>query len=203
MFKIKDWKKHQHYAHRNPPWIKLHKSLLNDPEWFSLDPEAAKVLIMLWLIASETDGELPASNVLAFRLHLASKKLESIIKDQLSHWIIWDASNVLAECLQDASTETETELSKERKKGGVGVDVLVLPDWMPQDEWNEWLSGRKKASNKPSALGKAIESLSTWRDEGYCPKEILNTSIMNGWQGIFKPKSKPSMQPVKRKRPSL
>jgi len=44
--KIKNWHKFQHYKHRNPPWIKLHRGLLDDPEWFALSGDASKVLAM-------------------------------------------------------------------------------------------------------------------------------------------------------------
>jgi hypothetical protein len=58
--KIKNWKKLQHYKDRKPPWIKLYRDLLDDPEWHELSGDDAKHLIMLWLIASEDEnGVLP------------------------------------------------------------------------------------------------------------------------------------------------
>src|SRR5215475_9602027 len=99
--RIKDWKKFQHYKRRNPPWIKLHKTLLDDPEWHALDSNASKVLAMCWLIASEHGGNLPAIGKLAFRLRMSVDVLSSIIS-KLSHWIEHDASTTLAECWQDA-----------------------------------------------------------------------------------------------------
>jgi hypothetical protein len=64
---IKNWKKFQHFKDRKPPWVKLYRDLLDDIEWFELDPKAAKVLVMLWLIASEDDGNIPTAKQLAFR----------------------------------------------------------------------------------------------------------------------------------------
>lgn len=120
--KIRNWEKFQHYKYRNPPWIKLYRDLLNDPDWFELSGESAKGLMMLWLIASEADGYLPASNVLAFRLHISENRITSLLSD-CSKWLEDDASNVLASCKQDAIPEyrdrvqsTEKELEQEKIK---------------------------------------------------------------------------------------
>lgn len=56
---IKNWSKFQHYRTRNPPWIKLYNSLLDDYEFTSLAPESKLLLIHLWLLASRTDNLIP------------------------------------------------------------------------------------------------------------------------------------------------
>lgn len=117
MLSIKNWTKFQHYqtGRGAPPWIKLYRDLLNDRNWHLLEPEAAKFLVSCWLIASENEGNLPDIETLAFRLRLASKeiaKLVSLCKD----WIISDDSNVLADCYQDATPETETDTETDKKR---------------------------------------------------------------------------------------
>ena len=37
--RVKNWSAFQHYRHRRPPWIKLHRGLLDDFAWHRL-PEA-------------------------------------------------------------------------------------------------------------------------------------------------------------------
>ena len=113
LLKIKNWQKFQHYKHRNPPWIKLHKTLLDDPDWHDLSADLTKVLVNLWLIASECNGELPASRVLAFRLRTDEKTL-SLWISKLSHWIEQPASITLASRLHDA----DSEKSREEKSRG-------------------------------------------------------------------------------------
>ena len=115
MYRIKDWNKFQHYktGRGAPPWIKLYRDLLNDREWFLLEPEAAKFLISCWIIASENDGVLPDSETLAFRLRVASKEIVKLL-NLCKHWIISDDSTLLADCYQDAIPETETETEKNR-----------------------------------------------------------------------------------------
>src|SRR5580765_8214402 len=54
VLRIKDWSRFQHYKHRRPPWIRLHRSLLEDPTWHSLPLASRALAPMLWLLASET-----------------------------------------------------------------------------------------------------------------------------------------------------
>ncbi len=112
--RIKNWNKFQHFKDRKPPWVKLYRDLLDDIEWHELDPQASKVLVMLWLIASEDEGNIPALKQLAFRLRLSEKETEvCIIK--LSHWLEQDDINAISTRYQDDAPETETETELEKK----------------------------------------------------------------------------------------
>jgi len=102
--RIKNWEKFQHYKHRKPPWIKLYRDLLEDKQWNELSGDAAKCLIMLWMIASESEGYLPDIEVLAFRLRRSEKEVKSLLSE-CYHWIEDDASVMLATCEQDATSE--------------------------------------------------------------------------------------------------
>ena len=109
---IKNWKKFQHLKDRKPPWVKLYRDLLDDIEWFELDPKAAKVLVMLWLIASEDDGNIPTAKQLAFHLRMSEKETEVCIS-KLSHWLIQDDNTTISTRYQDDAPETERETEKE------------------------------------------------------------------------------------------
>jgi uncharacterized phage protein (TIGR02220 family) len=77
----KNWQTFQHYKDRNPTWIKLHKTLLDDFEYQSL-PMASKALApMLWLIASEhPEGVIDANpEKLAFRLRWPAPEIQDAI----------------------------------------------------------------------------------------------------------------------------
>ena len=116
--RIKNWNKFQHFKDRKPPWVKLYRDLLDDIEWHELDPQASKVLVMLWLIASEDEGNIPALKQLAFRLRLSEKETE-VCNIKLSHWLDQDDINAISTRYQDdapeTETETETELEKEKE----------------------------------------------------------------------------------------
>jgi len=78
----KNWRDFQHYSNRRPPWIKLHRTLLEDYDYISL-PDASKALApMLWLLASEQDGGkiVATEQQLSFRLHMSIERmLEALI----------------------------------------------------------------------------------------------------------------------------
>ena len=118
--RIKNWQKFQHFKHRLPPWVKLYRDLLDDPEWFALPGDTAKVLVMLWLIASqdtERAGKLPPVSVLAFRLRISESLLRKHLQ-RLSHWLIQDDIMMISERYHDDASETETETETEKRVCG-------------------------------------------------------------------------------------
>ena len=123
--RIKNWHKFQHFKDRRPPWVKLYRDLLDDIEWHQLDAQSSKVLVMLWLIASEDDGCLPNVKTLAFRLRMSEKQTNDAIIN-LSHWLEHDDINVISQRYQDdlPETETETETDKDAK---ASLSATALP----------------------------------------------------------------------------
>ncbi len=87
--RIKNWQKFQHFKDRRPPWIKLYRELLDDIDWHNLSGDDAKVLIMVWLIASENDGAIPSADEIAWRIRLPEKDIEAAII-RLSGWFTDD-----------------------------------------------------------------------------------------------------------------
>lgn len=120
----KNWSSFQHYKDRNPPWIKLHKSLLEDRSFMRL-PTASKALApMLWLLASESKtGEFDASiDELEFRLRMSRKDIQDGLKSLIDNGFFVNASAVLADAsklhtfaVPETEREAETETEKEPK----------------------------------------------------------------------------------------
>jgi hypothetical protein len=107
-FSIKNWAKFQHFKDRRPPWVKLYRDLLDDMEWHKLDPKAAKMLVSLWLIASEFEGVLPGVSTLAFRMRTTEKDVTDCVS-KLSHWLIQSDITPISDGYQTDTPETETE----------------------------------------------------------------------------------------------
>lgn len=122
-YKIKNWHQFQHFKDRTPPWIKLYRGLLDDVNFHLLDGDSAKTLIMLWLLASETDGYLPDISVISFRLRVQESYINKSICS-LTHWIVNDDDSPISSRYQDdisaisltRSRETETETYREEKE---------------------------------------------------------------------------------------
>lgn len=57
-YDVKNWKEFQHYGKRNPPWIKLHRAILDDDDFNTLAESQRLHLILLWLHASQNNGKI-------------------------------------------------------------------------------------------------------------------------------------------------
>ncbi|HGH4644759.1 TPA: replication protein [Enterobacter roggenkampii] len=77
---------------------------------------------------------------------------------------------------------------------------IEVPDWLNQTAWQEWVAYRKQ-SGKPIktelTVTKAFKLLKECLEDGHNPVDVINTSIANGYQGLFKPKFavKPAAKP--------
>lgn len=133
----KNWASFQHYRNRNPPWIKLHKQLLDNYEYQCL-PIASKALApMLWLIASEdAAGIIDAEAAkLAFRLRLTATELAEALKPLLDSGffeVVQAASKPLARRLHDAMPEREAETEGEAEQLSAVADGPSFEDFWSQ-----------------------------------------------------------------------
>jgi hypothetical protein len=110
----RNWRDFQHYKDRNPPWIRLHRGLLDNKDFQRLPVASRALAPMLWLLASESvDGVINADpDDLAFRLRSTEKEISVALRPLLEkHFFepVQAASGVLAECLRGAVPETEAE----------------------------------------------------------------------------------------------
>ena len=201
---VKNWARFQHFKDRKPPWIKLYRDILDDKKWHDLDAESAKILVSLWLIASEDEnkaGELPSAAELAFRLRLSEKSIKSSVS-KLGHWLRQDDISAISDLnkisarYQDnrPETETETETYKPEKEGETNV-VANSPNekpWLPITAWNDFKQHRKeiKKALTPKGEEKILAQLQKWSVEGHDISEIINNTVMNGYQGLFLPTQK-------------
>lgn len=189
--RIKGWSSFQHFKDRKPPWIKLYRELLDDVEWHELDPKAAKLLVMLWLIASENDGILPNDKTLSFRLRISTSELKSLIS-KLSHWLVQDDINVISERYQDDSLETETEGETEKRKR----QNTEAPEGVSVQVWDSFVQQRKKA--KAVITPTVVDTIAKEAAKvNWTLEEALAECAARGWRGFkaewVKPKHDPSL----------
>ena len=115
---VKGWAEFQHYRDRSPPWIKLHRKLLDNFEFARL-PLASKALApLLWLLAAESnDGSVRVDyDWIAFRLHITEAEAEAGVSPLIDSGFLVIASGVLAPRKRIASLEREGEAEGEGKK---------------------------------------------------------------------------------------
>lgn len=192
----KNWDNFQHYKHRSPPWIKLHRNLLDDMHYQRL-PVASKALApMLWLLASESnDGVIHKSaEEIAFRLRMSEKDVVTAIKPLIDNGFFSDADNMLADCLQDATTEKrQSRVEKEKETD--------TPDGVSPSIFKDYLKVRK-AKNSPWTKT-AQEGLQRQADKAKMSlEEVMRICCEKNWVGFnlqwleddVKTKDKPTIQ---------
>jgi hypothetical protein len=115
IIKPKNWGSFQHYRNRRPPWIKLHRTILDDFDYQGLQLASKALAPCLWLIASEEeDGHISVDlPKLAWRLRVSQSEIELAIKELISKGFFIVASGSIASCLHSAIPERETETETE------------------------------------------------------------------------------------------
>lgn len=73
--RVKNWDKWQSYRkdRGQPPWIKIHRRILRNPEWVSLSDAERGQLVSIWLLAADRDGELPGDAAIIQKLCFMNK----------------------------------------------------------------------------------------------------------------------------------
>jgi uncharacterized phage protein (TIGR02220 family) len=161
--KVKGWADFQHYKDRSPPWIKLHKTLLDNFEYQSL-PIASKALApMLWLLASESDGGVidACTKKLAFRLRTSEQDIIDGLIPLIDNGFFIDDSDVLADCKQSAMPETETETE-------VDIEAKASMSGKPDDAQP---NSEKPESTKSESI-EVLQFLNTKASRNYRPTDV-------------------------------
>lgn len=119
--KVRNFEKFQHYKHRNPPWIRLYRDLLSDPEFYRLNGVLKFQIIGMTLLASRRDNKILAD---AEWIQSEIKSVEPVnLQDLMNTGFIEErkqrASTKLATREQVATPETEeteTEVQRQSKE---------------------------------------------------------------------------------------
>jgi hypothetical protein len=198
ILKPKNWAVFQHYKDRCPPWIKLHRDLLNDRVYMCL-PLASKALApLLWLLASESkDGTFDGSvDELVFRLHITPHDYEEGIKPLIHKGFFIVASEVLADSYQHAIPETETERERETK---TETEIICPPAGEPEAKipacnhqavinlYHQHLPTLRKVEVWNTARQGYLRQ--RWREvaaEISATEHVTSEAILNWWEGFFR-----------------
>ena len=119
------WGDFQHYKDRDPPWIKLHRKVLDNYEFSRLQDASKAHLMGLWLLAARHHNQIPADpDWIAQRIGATSPvDIETLVAKgfiKVHGEVEQNASNGLAKCPSradarsretEAERETETEAS--------------------------------------------------------------------------------------------
>ena len=134
-FGIKNFEKFQHYSKRNPPWIKLYRSLLDDPEFIDLDEVSRWRYLGLMLVASMTNNVIkndPSYIQKMLRLDHKPDLTQLFRTGFLLAKSYTSASSGVAKSYQDATPETERETERETETKTEKNILSGKPDHLSQ-----------------------------------------------------------------------
>ena len=118
--KICNWEKFQHYKKRNPPWIKLYASILDDDDFDCLPDDSKLLYLCLLPFASRRENKVRADlrwlqKKLPIQKTISNKVLQPLIDAGFID-CYQDDSKMIASCKQNATPETETETEKRQSR---------------------------------------------------------------------------------------
>jgi hypothetical protein len=195
-FRVKNWQKFQHYKDRNPPWIKLHFSLLASRDWVMLDDASRVLAIACMLVASRSEGEIDGSeDGLAYLQRVAYLNKTPNLNPLIKCGFLESASGC-KQMLADASSsvsvsvsysDSEEEETKKVYKKKEALDLSKLPDDLSPDVWADFVRHRadlKKPIKTQTAVTRIANRLRECGAAGFSPDEALGLAIEKGWQSI-------------------
>lgn len=93
---------------------------------------------------------------------------------------------------ENINTPISPEQKSTPKKQGFDPLSVDIPNWLNPDTWRNWVGYRKEIKQpikSKRTLDGQIKLLTECYELGFSPEEIINNSVTNGWQGLFKPKT--------------
>ena len=185
--RVRNWDKFQHYKDRTPPWIKLHRDLLNDYEFSCLQDASKAHLMLFWLLASQVENKIPNDlEWIEKRLGTNTKIDITLLIDKGFLVLEQDDSKPLA--TRYTETYKEEKYKEETDKKPRAKTAVEIPSFIDSALWAEFTQHRKEISKplKPTSSKSLLAKLGKWHDEGIDVNECIANAITNGWQGIFK-----------------
>lgn len=112
-FTVKNLAHYQHYKERRPPWVKLHRSVLESYDFGCLQDASKWLAVGMILLASECDNQVPDDIAwIKRRLQMTSEPdVQALVNAGFIRHV--GASTALASCKQNLTPEVEAEAEKE------------------------------------------------------------------------------------------
>ena len=155
LLKVRNWSEFQHYKDRNPPWIKLHFSLLSSADWVMLDDASKLLAVVCMLIASRKEGQIDGSEAgLAYIQRVAYLSKKPNIKPLIECGFLEDASGC-KQMLADARPEERQRRDRGETETDPGASAPLVR-----------INGKHKKSSLPDGFGESwSDSMKAWLEK--------------------------------------
>lgn len=170
---VKNWRKFQHYKHRNPPWIKLHREIFTSQDWVMLD-DASKLLAVVCMVeAGKLDGMVPSEPAYLQRIAYLQKlpNLKPLIE-----------CGFLTEALADASESKQLRTNADPEYRAQSPEFKESKKEKKDDDDARGKGGKK--DSKPRHLQKTRDGSRLWCDKGTTEWEAYAGDYRKAHSGI-------------------
>ena len=196
MLTVKGWSSFQSYKDRKPPWIRLHKSLVDDFEFQMMSSDARAILPMLWLLASEDrdpkSGNIPYSmEQIAFRLRQPVKIVVAAVEECIAAGFLQSdrpcnesVTKPLQIRTQTVTPETETETETEAEKHIVDFEILweAYPQKQGKKEALRHFKASVKTREQSDQILLALAKYKDHLDANSWKRPMNGSTWFNNWQ---------------------
>ena len=188
MLIVKNWKRFQHYRDRNPPWIKLHFTLLTSSDWVALNDASRVLAIACMLIASRNEGQVDDSPLgLAYIRRVAFLNSKPNLIPLIECGFLESASTKASVLLANPVSEVHTELPTEKSKAqsanngkGNGEDLTPVVEKIPLNDGSEY-AVHQSIVTEFDRLYPSVDVAQTLREiRGWCLTNPTKRKTING-----------------------
>lgn len=160
------WADFQHYKDRDPPWIKLHRKLLDNYGWACLQDASKAHLVGIWLLAARHHNRLPADPEW-IRQRIGAN--DTVNLQALMDAGFISASTPLADCKQSATLEREAEAEVET--------TLLLGAAKLSPEVEDALAPYLRSHRFPESIRASVRALLDPNQRPSYPAAVVLTAI--------------------------
>lgn len=192
-YQIKKWSEFQQYKDDRPVhWIKMHTRLLEDYSFNQL-PEITQLHLMkLWLLAAKNNGFIEGDAEWFAKLINAKKvDLDALVRAGfLIRTETYESVPRGEERREEESREEERR--EEEKSAAIAAPLVVYPDGLNTQAWDEYLQHRReiKARKLKSNSEAKLQRFLIQQGNGEVQQAIVDQTVRNGWTGLFELKGK-------------
>lgn len=197
-------------------WFRMYAEFASDPKVQSMDEVLQRRFVMLLCLQCSGDLVKLDETELAFHLRVSPEEMKRTLEIFRQKGFVGENNEILnwnkrqyksdfstprvkrfrekkkrRETVSVTPSDTDTDTDTEKNKSaGTKIAPLVLHASLPPESWSEWIAHRreKRLSMSPRALNKQLKLLAEYPTA--IQREIIDTSINAGWEGLFKPKGR-------------
>ena len=125
ILRIRGWRKWQSYRkdRGTPPWIKIYRCLMTNPDWARLSDAEKGQLVSIWIVGADKDGIVPDDPDILRKVCILDKAPDINLLIG-SGFLCHDDVTMASVGRQDDTPETETETETKEEKNKHSVDSV-------------------------------------------------------------------------------